>query len=57
MAYSPLALFIPPLLLVVHQQLNSFYQVWVHTEVLGSLGFLDLIINTPQHHQVHHGAY
>lgn len=32
------------------------YQTWLHTETIGKLGPLELILNTPSHHRVHHGA-
>nr|XP_042116632.1 alkylglycerol monooxygenase isoform X7 [Peromyscus maniculatus bairdii] len=53
--YSPLALFIPPPVFAVHIQFNLLYQFWIHTEVVRSLGPLELILNTPSHHRVHHG--
>jgi sterol desaturase/sphingolipid hydroxylase (fatty acid hydroxylase superfamily) len=36
--------------------LNTLYQFWIHTELVGRLGPLEWIINTPSHHRVHHGA-
>jgi len=36
--------------------INLIYQFWIHTEVIGSLGPLERILNTPSHHRVHHGA-
>jgi len=30
------------------------YQVWIHTELIGKLGFLEGILNTPSNHRVHH---
>ncbi|XP_077019180.1 alkylglycerol monooxygenase isoform X2 [Tamandua tetradactyla] len=53
--YCPLALFIPPSVYAVHLQFNLLYQFWIHTEVIGNLGPLELILNTPSHHRVHHG--
>ncbi|XP_043318694.1 alkylglycerol monooxygenase isoform X3 [Cervus elaphus] len=53
--YSPLALFIPPSVYAVHLQFNLLYQFWIHTEVIENLGPLELILNTPSHHRVHHG--
>ncbi|XP_005076270.1 alkylglycerol monooxygenase isoform X2 [Mesocricetus auratus] len=53
--YSPLALFIPPPVFAAHIQFNLLYQFWIHTEVIKSLGPLELILNTPSHHRVHHG--
>ncbi|XP_011645247.2 alkylglycerol monooxygenase-like, partial [Pogonomyrmex barbatus] len=54
--YLPLAFFIPPSHFMVHNQLNLIYQLWIHTTVIGDLGPLELIFNTPKHHRVHHGC-
>ncbi|XP_060681420.1 alkylglycerol monooxygenase [Hemiscyllium ocellatum] len=51
----PMALFIPPSVFAVHLQFNLLYQFWIHTEIIGNLGPLELILNTPSHHRVHHG--
>jgi sterol desaturase/sphingolipid hydroxylase (fatty acid hydroxylase superfamily) len=32
------------------------YQTWIHTETIGKLGILEMYINTPSHHRVHHGS-
>ena len=32
------------------------YQVWIHTELIGKLGVLDAVLNTPANHRVHHGC-
>ncbi len=32
------------------------YQTWIHTELIGKLGFLDNWLNTPANHRVHHGC-
>lgn len=53
--YIPLALFVPPSVYAVHIQFNLLYQFWIHTEVIDNLGPLELILNTPSHHRVHHG--
>nr|XP_004652903.2 alkylglycerol monooxygenase [Jaculus jaculus] len=53
--YSPMAFFIPPSVYAVHLQFNLLYQFWIHTEVINNLGPLELILNTPSHHRVHHG--
>lgn len=34
--------------------LNLFYQFLLHTQVIGKLGFLEGIFNTPSAHRVHH---
>jgi sterol desaturase/sphingolipid hydroxylase (fatty acid hydroxylase superfamily) len=33
---------------------NLLYQFWIHTELIGSLGPLEWVLNTPKHHRVHH---
>jgi hypothetical protein len=35
--------------------LNLIYQFWIHTKLVGKLGFLENILNTPSHHRAHHG--
>ena len=35
--------------------LNTLYQFWIHTELVGKLGPLEQVLNTPSHHRVHHG--
>ena len=32
------------------------YQTWIHTELVGRLGPIDGILNTPANHRVHHGC-
>jgi len=32
------------------------YQTWLHTELIGKLGFLEGWLNTPANHRVHHGC-
>ncbi|KAL6431748.1 hypothetical protein ACFW04_007343 [Cataglyphis niger] len=54
--YLPLALFITPSHFMVHNQLNLIYQLWIHTTLIGDLGPLEWILNTPEHHRVHHGC-
>ncbi|VVC43687.1 Hypothetical protein CINCED_3A013178 [Cinara cedri] len=56
LCYVPLALIVPPVLLLVHQQLNLLYQIWIHTETISTLGPLDYVLNTPAYHRVHHGS-
>jgi sterol desaturase/sphingolipid hydroxylase (fatty acid hydroxylase superfamily) len=45
----------PQMLLTVHTA-NLIYQYWIHTELVGRLGILEWILNTPSHHRVHHGS-
>ena len=53
----PLALmgFRPEAILLINS-VTTLYQLWVHTELVGRLGILDKIINTPSNHRVHHGT-
>ncbi|KAK8760817.1 hypothetical protein V5799_027919 [Amblyomma americanum] len=53
--YMPLALVVSPSLYLVHRQLNLLYQFLLHTEAIQTLGPLELVLNTPSHHRVHHG--
>ena len=55
--YIPFALFFPPPLYFMHDQFNLLYQYWIHTQVVGKLGPLEYILNTPSQHRVHHGQY
>jgi sterol desaturase/sphingolipid hydroxylase (fatty acid hydroxylase superfamily) len=53
--YMPcIVLGVPPLLVVGLQVLSIHYQAWVHTEMIGSLGVLDRVLNTPANHRMHH---
>ena len=36
--------------------LNLLYQYWLHTEMIGKLGWFELVFNTPSHHRVHHAS-
>lgn len=55
--YAPLMLlgFAPWMFLVIHG-FNLIYQFWIHTKLVGKLGPLETIFNTPSHHRVHHGV-
>ena len=54
---APLALVgVRPDLIVVSGALNLLYQFWIHTEMVGRLGPLEWVLNTPSHHRVHHGS-
>ncbi|MDQ6786754.1 MAG: sterol desaturase family protein [Acidobacteriota bacterium] len=55
--YLPAALLGFPLwAFVTMHGLNLIYQFWIHTKLVGKLGFLEKILNTPSHHRVHHGV-
>lgn len=55
--YLPLILLgFSPLLVVALQLLAFHYQAWLHTEMIGSMGWLDRWFNTPAAHRVHHST-
>ena len=55
--YMPLAfLGVPVTMWLVCHALNLVYQFWVHTREVDRLGPLELVLNTPSHHRVHHGV-
>jgi sterol desaturase/sphingolipid hydroxylase (fatty acid hydroxylase superfamily) len=54
--YIPLALLgIPVKVFVVVGLIDLIYQYWVHTQLIGRLGFLEKFLVTPSNHRVHHG--
>lgn len=54
--YLPLPLFgIDPLMVLSVHSMNLLYQFWIHTEHIDRLGPLEVVMNTPSHHRVHHG--
>ena len=53
--FLPLALLgFEPLLLFALIEVNGAYQFWLHTEMVGRLGWLDPWLNTPHNHRRHH---
>lgn len=53
--YTPLCFFgFSPTHVVVMLAINLMYQSWLHTNLIGKLGPLEGIINTPSAHRVHH---
>lgn len=44
-----------PAMIAVMQAISLIYQFWLHTELVGRLGPLEWVLNTPSHHRVHHG--
>ncbi len=55
--YAPMALFgVPTVVYVAMVSLSTLYQFWVHTELVGKLGPLELALNTPSAHRVHHAV-
>jgi alkylglycerol monooxygenase len=54
--YLPLAfLGFPPTWFAAIFSFDLIYQFWIHTRMIGKLGPLEWILNTPSHHRVHHG--
>jgi sterol desaturase/sphingolipid hydroxylase (fatty acid hydroxylase superfamily) len=55
--YLPLAVAgFPPAAFLVMTTLNTLYQFFIHTRLVGRLGPLEWVLNTPSHHRVHHGV-
>jgi alkylglycerol monooxygenase len=54
--YLPLALAgFPPAWFAATSSFDTLYQFWIHTRLIGKLGPLEWVLNTPSHHRVHHG--
>ena len=45
-----------PITVFTMLSINLMYQFWLHTKLIGKLGFLEGIINTPSAHRVHHAS-
>jgi sterol desaturase/sphingolipid hydroxylase (fatty acid hydroxylase superfamily) len=55
--YVPLAVAgFPPAMFFVMLTLNTLYQFFIHTRLVGRLGPLEWFLNTPSHHRVHHAV-
>jgi alkylglycerol monooxygenase len=53
--YLPLAwIGFPPAWFLAMNAFDTLYQFWIHTRVIGKLGPLEWVFNTPSHHRVHH---
>jgi len=54
--YLPLAwMGFPPAMFLTIVSINTLYQFWIHTQLIGRLGPLEGVLNTPSNHRVHHG--
>jgi alkylglycerol monooxygenase len=54
--YLPMAVVgVPPEMFVGVALIDLLYQYWVHTELIGKLGWFDRIFVSPSNHRVHHG--
>lgn len=42
--------------IMIQMSVSLLYQYWIHTETIRTLGPLELVMNTPSHHRVHHGS-
>ena len=51
----PLLGFSPAMVFFAHT-VSLVYQYGIHTELVGKLGPLEWLFNTPSHHRVHHGS-
>lgn len=47
---------VPWRMVAVCYGVNVLYQFWLHTRLIGRLGPLEALLNTPSHHRVHHGT-
>ena len=46
----------PPKVVFAMLQLNLLYQFWIHATWIPRLGWLEVVLNTPSAHRVHHAA-
>lgn len=54
--YLPMAIAgVPPLVFVGVGLIDLLYQFWIHTELIGKLGWFDRVFASPSNHRVHHG--
>lgn len=54
--YLPLAIVgFPPVMYLTMVTFNTLFQFWIHTRAVDRLGWIELVLNTPSHHRVHHG--
>lgn len=54
--YLPMAVLgVPPALFVAVALIDLLYQYWVHTELIGRMGWFDRVFVSPSNHRVHHG--
>jgi sterol desaturase/sphingolipid hydroxylase (fatty acid hydroxylase superfamily) len=56
-AWAPIAMIgFDPLAIILMDSVAYFFQLFVHTQMIRNLGFLEWFLNTPSHHRVHHGS-
>ncbi len=55
--YLPMAIAgVPPLVFGIVALVDLLYQFWVHTELVGKLGWFDRVFCAPSNHRVHHAV-
>src|SRR5713226_4452878 len=55
--HLPLALVgVPPVVFATVESFSTLYQFWIHTELVGRLGWYERVFNTPSQHRVHHAV-
>jgi sterol desaturase/sphingolipid hydroxylase (fatty acid hydroxylase superfamily) len=55
--WTPLILIgFPPIYVVMAVTISLVYQFWLHTELIPNLKYIELVINTPAIHKVHHSS-
>jgi sterol desaturase/sphingolipid hydroxylase (fatty acid hydroxylase superfamily) len=55
--YLPMAVAgVPPAMFAVAAIVDLLYQYWIHTEVVGKLGWFDRWFASPSNHRVHHAV-
>jgi alkylglycerol monooxygenase len=55
--YLPMAfLGVPTLAYATINAFSTLYQFWIHTELVRKIGPLELVLNTPSSHRVHHAV-
>jgi hypothetical protein len=53
--FLPMAILgVPPEVFGIAGLTVNFYQLWVHTEHVGKLGWFDRVFSSPSNHRVHH---
>jgi sterol desaturase/sphingolipid hydroxylase (fatty acid hydroxylase superfamily)/uncharacterized membrane protein YhhN len=56
MFYLPMAVAgVPPVVFIGVGLIDLLYQFWIHTELVGKLGWFDFVFASPSNHRVHHG--
>lgn len=55
--YLPMAVLgVPPVIFAAVAIVDLLYQFWVHTELVGKLGWFDRVFCSPSNHRVHHAV-